>query len=204
MDPVNGPAIDLDAWGEILSAYGDVSAAVAKAFAGPPPDLAALSALIRRRLDALRRRLPGGQEAAMPPLAFLLDEKILAQLDTTGLELTWPLLGRALADTDFGGDVFFHKADDLRAAAQPSALVIQVYLFCLDEGFAGRYADDPEALADYRKQLFAKLSAVPPPGSPATPPGLPVAPRPRWQFAVAAVGGVALWLTALWAVSARL
>ena len=201
---MSAASIDLDAWGEILAAYGDVSAAIDKAFAGPPPDLVALSALVRRRLDALRRRLPGGQDEVLVPLSFLLDEQVLAQLVTAELEVTWPLLGRAFADTDFGGDVFFKKADELRAQAEPSSLVIQVYLFCLDEGFVGRYADDPEALADYRGQLFGRLAAVAPPGTPAAPKGLPVAPRPRWQFVVAAVAGVVLWGVLLWVVSGRL
>ncbi len=192
--------VDLDAWGEILAAYRDVSVAIDEAFAGSSPAFGALSALVRRRLDGLRRRLPAGKEAVLVPLSFLLDEKVLAQLGTAERELAWPLLGRAFAQTDFGGDVFFVKADELCASAAPSPLVVQVYLFSLDEGFVGRYADDREGLADYRRQLFGKLAVVAPPGPPAPPPRLPVGPWPIWRFAAAAAGGVLAFLGVLWLV----
>lgn len=196
--------IDLDAWREILAAYRDATAAVDKAFAGPPADLGALAALLRSRLDRLRKLLVGGHDAVLAPIAFLLDEQILAQLATTELEVTWPLLGRTHGDTDFGGDVFFAGASRLCGEAEPLSLVIQAYLFCLDEGFVGRYADDPRGLAECRRALFKKLSLVPPPGAPAAPTALPVAPRPAWQFVAAAVAGVVLWLLVLWALGSRL
>lgn len=202
---MNPRLVDLDAWHEIFGAYRAAHVAIEQSLAGPVPDLGGLAVLLRNSLQSLRPHLPSSlKDSLLVPLAFLLDEQILARLAATGLEVTWPLLGRVFGKTDFGGDVFFTRADELVDLNRPPALLIQVYLFCLDEGFVGRYASDSAKLMVYRGKLFQKLAPVPPPGALAAARPFGRGPRPLWQFAALALLGATSWLFMLWLVSARL
>ena len=192
-------AFDVATWNDVVDAYEDVTASIDGAFAGAAamPDLDALFAAVWRRLDALRRGLPGDPDplSVLAPLAFLLDERVLMRLSNGPIErdLAWPMLGRAfaVADSDYGGDAFFERAASLGSRSPP--LLVQVYVFCLAQGFMGRYAGDPEGLVARRRELFTKLAAQTAPVATASRPALPTPPRPIWQWAAAAaIGTVAV------------
>jgi len=198
---------DVATWSDVVDAYEDVTVAIDDAFTGgQAPDLDALFATVWRRLDALRRALPADPAplSVLEPIAFLLDERVLVRLAGASIDrdLAWPMLGRAfeVTDSDYGGDAFFERAAAL--GARPHPLLVEVYVFCLAQGFAGRYAAEPDELVARRRALFEKLAVRPAPKATTSARELPRPPRPIWQWALAAVVGAAA-VQGLFALVAR-
>ncbi|UQA56291.1 DotU family type IV/VI secretion system protein [Polyangium aurulentum] len=214
---MNRAPFDSRSWTKIVDAYRDICGLIDQTLGGAKPvaDLQGLFSAIWRRLDELRRSLPEDPEPLdlLAPLAFFFDERVLLRLsaDPVGRELSWPMLGRAFAsdnaaslDAFYAGDAFFERARELNEDSAP--LLVQVYLFCLDEGFSGRHAHDPEALRRERETLFRRLSlrAPPPPTSASTSLASPRAPRPLWHFVIAVIAGAVVWQVILWRIASLL
>lgn len=163
---------DVLVWQTVLDAMEAVDADTARAFTAAEPDLGALYRRTLSRFEGLRgalRRL--GLELTrcdevLRPLAFLVDERVLARLSPASNERQqqWPLVQRGATHELFGGDEFFVLADELIGRPDSSSLVIEVYLYCLAQGFVGRFADTPDELERYRASLWACLKV---PSSPA-------------------------------------
>lgn len=170
---MSAAALDLTVWTAIVGAVDDAATLVDRAFAADPEGLD-LNALFRKvvfRLDALseslRRTLPESRaRQLLAPITFLLDERVLGRLAGRMLdrELSWPLLQREMLDLEYGGDLFFMHAERLGHGPESSPLLVQVFEYCLREGFLGRYADRPDVIEELRASLWARLEAPLPPG----------------------------------------
>ncbi|WP_434047635.1 MULTISPECIES: DotU family type IV/VI secretion system protein [Sorangium] len=185
-------------WAEIVAAHQDAERIIAAAFEdrAARPDLDALRARLRRRLDELLAALspPASEEdavSALVPLVLLLDERVegrLTRLDPDEPP-AWPALQRDLFPAGDGGDVFYEQAGALLRLAAPPPLVVGAYLFCLKVGFEGRLVDAPAQIPRWKERLAARL----PPGAPlVAEPAKPASrkARPRWHHVAAAVGAL--------------
>jgi type IV/VI secretion system ImpK/VasF family protein len=195
-------------WQAILATLDGITALVdatlppAGGDAGPGA-LASLSTEIGARMDALGVTLAAAPnaQAMTQTLVLYLDEHVMAEL-TVPDRLSWPLLQERALPTEDGGDVFYDRLDKLlRPPAAPSML-LEVYAYCLDAGFRGRYDDsddrDKARIAQYRRDIAAVLAPVaatsaPPGAAGAGSPKLPASGRPAAvYYAVTALIVVAI------------
>lgn len=196
-------------WAEIITAMQDAERVIAAAFGDGTkrPDLAALRARLRRRLDELLAALspPASEEdavSALVPLVLHLDERVEVRLGKLDADEppAWPALQRDLFPDGDGGDVFYEQASALLRLPEPPALVVGAYLLCLKAGFQGRLIDDPAQIPRWKERLAAKL----PPASPLTEEPEKAASRkarPRWQYAAAAIGALVVLQLVLLAIT---
>lgn len=167
--------MNLDQWcklGDWHEAVRDSLSQLLPATAGDA-NAETLRALRLRFLDAFERLrtnlLPGLSERdvnqLLLPLVLHSDEKVLSRL-RPGDRHFWPLLQRELYGVENGGDLFYDLADEQLGAGADAQGLREVLLFCLQDGFRGRYGDSPTRIQSYRTKLAAHL-APPPPTSPA-------------------------------------
>lgn len=157
---------DTQAWAAITETAAEMHRLIEETLVpgGALADIDGLHGRLLTALEALGPRLPanqrGGRDAYLAPIAMLFDERILGRLSimSMGSALDWPSLLTAVDGTRFAGDVFFRRID---AMLQPGEvldpLLPQVYLWCLEQGFLGRFADEPSVLDDYRARLWKSL-----------------------------------------------
>jgi type VI secretion system protein ImpK len=133
-------------------------------------------------------------EAAAFALVALLDETVLKSQGAAReawllRPLQLELYGQAVA-----GEEFFDRLERLRRDRQARIEALEVYLACLALGFGGRYnLAGPEALpallADVEREVVAVRGTSPGPLSPHL--------TSEEEYAVAAAGGIPLWLSGL-------
>jgi type IV/VI secretion system ImpK/VasF family protein len=114
-------------------------------------DAAEASALTARGVDDEVKQV-------IVPLAVHLDERVLGRLPPR-FGPVWSRLQEDVIQSDDGGVKFYQNLDELLALPQASTLVLEVYLFCLCEGFFGRYIDEPERIAAYKDRIARRLPA---------------------------------------------
>ncbi|MCK6545277.1 DotU family type IV/VI secretion system protein [Myxococcota bacterium] len=165
--------LDLTLWSAITSAVDEIDGFIEAALGagGGAPDLDALFRKIVFRLDALREALERTLTASkarqvLAPITFLLDERVLGRLAGGSLddELDWPLLQRGVVDLEYGGDLFYMQAERLAHGPDPCPLLVQVFDYCLREGFQGRYADRPDVITALQSALWARMAPPLPAG----------------------------------------
>jgi hypothetical protein len=109
--------------------------------------------------SAFSARVEAEVEKILGPLAVHLDERVLTRLPPQ-LGPSWTRLQESLIQSDDGGLWFYESLEGLlRRPPQAPDLVLEVYLFCLCEGFSGRYIDEPDPIADYKKRIARRLPA---------------------------------------------
>ncbi len=113
------------------------------------------------KLGELRAQLRGqlsDKEAGMVllPLCIHVDELVM-RLFPPSEQAKWPLLQRELFDVLHGGQVFFDFVDERLHMPDTPQLVIDVLYFCLSDGFAGKFRDDPSRLEQYKRQLSERI-----------------------------------------------
>lgn len=87
-------------------------------------------------------------------LAIYTDEDIL----TSGLyprQHVWPKLQSAYLGHKEGGIVFFELLDNTLNQPGTTPLILEVFYYCLRQGFKGRYHQDPARLKYYTSTLAA-------------------------------------------------
>jgi len=154
------------------------------------------------RIKELRSALAAeqGVEHAMHALVLYCDERIMDRLPAY-LAPSWPLLQEELFRRNTGGSDFFRLIDRMLEGEPPPDLVIEVYYFCLADGFEGQYADDPASLEAYKQRLRGRITA-PEPERPAREPAAAPSASPirsrvlYYVVAALAVVVVAVLLTA--------
>jgi len=116
--------------------------------------LADLNRRVRERVVELGKALAqeAGCDDAIKALVIYLDERIMTRLPDY-LSLSWPLLQIAYTRSTTGGDDFYRFAGELRAQPSTPSFVFEVYYFCLENGFVGRYANDLVAIERYQQWL---------------------------------------------------
>ncbi|MEY3212254.1 MAG: hypothetical protein RIT28_2735 [Pseudomonadota bacterium] len=144
------------AWGEVMTAVRAAELALQD-----PRDLGRARAAVAASLKELRHRLSNQLPArptlqALFALAVLFDER--AQATTGARPGQWQPLQLELFDTDEGGTRFFEELDHLLVDPAAHPFVLEVYAFCLAEGFRGVYQNDPEPLQRHRARLLDRIS----------------------------------------------
>lgn len=93
-----------------------------------------------------------GRDLAITALVLYLDERIMDRLPDY-LRLGWPLLQAKRLGSSTGGDDFYRFANELVAAPNTPSFVLEVYYFCLEQGFVGRYANDLVSIEEHKQRL---------------------------------------------------
>ncbi len=110
-------------------------------------------------------------------LSIYLDERVLRRLAANRM-LEWRHLQLDVIHSSEGGDLFYRIVDRLIASPKTTPLVLEVYHFCLRDGFLGRFAHEPGKIEDYERRLAARIPAPPEPAAPPPSP-TPDAPHVR-------------------------
>ena len=89
---------------------------------------------------------------ALFPLTAHYDE-LVKKLTLDIHQSEWPPLQQELYQVDDAGDLFFELLDNALSKPETLSLVYEVYYFCLNDGFYGRYSAHPDRLAEYLHKL---------------------------------------------------
>jgi type IV/VI secretion system ImpK/VasF family protein len=128
-------------------------------------DLVELRSKVRTQLEDLRTAITqqySERDAyyVLFPLTAHCDELVKKLiLDTHQLE--WPPLQQELYQVDDAGDLFFELLDNALSKPETLFLVYEVYYFCLNDGFCGRYSVNPGRVADYLQKLRKHIQLQP-------------------------------------------
>jgi len=124
---------------------------------------------LRRKMRALLGRLakdlsallgPAEAQEVLLPLVLICDELVLKRLPKNARQ-AWPLLQAELYGINDGGEKFFQLIDEKLLQVQPSALLLEVLLYCLGRGFLGRYVNEPAKVLPYKDRLKERLHLHP-------------------------------------------
>ncbi len=74
-----------------------------------------------------------------------------------GDELSWPTLQKELFQVDDAGEIFYETLDDILMKPQALPFVLEVYYFCLNDGFKGRYDRNPGKIEEYKQRLRQRI-----------------------------------------------
>lgn len=163
-------------------------------------DLVDLRAKLRTRLEHLRALLVERHSErdayfVLFPLVAHYDELVKTLiLDMT--QAQWPPIQQELYQVADAGDLFYESLDGVLGKPETLPLVYEVYYFCLEDGFMGRYGANPDRFADYRQRLRERIrpsavEAEAPRWAAAAPRKAPLR-LPNWVYYGAA--GLLLWL----------
>ncbi len=143
----------------------------AQAEEGPPAggalsDIVGVRAEIRTQLDFLRVKL--AEQLAerdcylvLFPIVAYFDEHVkTSYLDEN--QLSWPPLQKELFQIDDAGELFYETVDEILRKPQTIPFIYEVYYFCLNKGFQGKYVDNPVKINDYMKKLREKIPVADP------------------------------------------
>jgi len=119
---------------------------------------------IRTQLDFLRVKLAETLAErdcylVLFPIVAYFDEHVQTRyLDVN--QLSWPPLQKELFQIDDAGELFYETVDDLLRKPQTIPFIYEVYYFCLNQGFQGKYVDNPVKISEYMKKLRGKIPVV--------------------------------------------
>ncbi|MEL6187889.1 MAG: DotU family type IV/VI secretion system protein, partial [Myxococcota bacterium] len=121
---------------------------------------------VRERLTWLRSRLDSGlssreARSVLYPLVIHIDELAGKALGARVSE--WRPLQKDFFDITDGGEEFFARLDELLTKEDTLPLALEVALFCLKDGFVGKYGQYPGKLEDSRRMLGARIPVQDPP-----------------------------------------
>jgi type IV/VI secretion system ImpK/VasF family protein len=172
-------------WQSILSACDDVDAMVARTCALPVPVIAppvlsvvgnaavaaphaqprsqavlVLAGEVRARILRLREELASepSRDHIVLVLVLYLDERIMQML-AEDLCLSWPMLQREWLGSTHGGDELYRILEHVLAMAEPPLALLEVFYFCLNSGFVGRYAGQPTLIEAWKDRLRMAIAA---------------------------------------------
>ena len=75
-------------------------------------------------------------------------------------QAAWPPLQKELFQVDDAGDMFYESLEEILSKPQTLPFIYEVYYFCLNYGFKGRYNDNALKINEYMKKLKAKIAAA--------------------------------------------
>jgi len=124
-------------------------------------ELVKIRAELRTQLDFLKATL---EEQFSERDSYLILFAVVAQIDEViqnrflqKMNTAWPLLQKELFQIENAGEVFYEILDDILLKPQTPLFVKEVYYFCLEYGFRGRYGGNPVKLQEYLKKLETGL-----------------------------------------------
>ena len=89
------------------------------------------------------------------PIVIYFDE--LVQVRYVAAGQAWPTLQGELYQIDDGGVLFYDTLDDVLRKPQTMPLIYEVFYFCINHGFRGRYNDEPVKISEYLEKLREKI-----------------------------------------------
>lgn len=128
-------------------------------------DLVELRSQLRSQLEELRaviteRYSERDAYFVIFPLTAHCDEIVkMLILDTQHLE--WPPLQQELYQVADAGDLFYELLDNALGKPETLPLVYEVYYFCLQDGFCGRYSVSPNRVIEYLQKLQKHIHIQP-------------------------------------------
>jgi type IV/VI secretion system ImpK/VasF family protein len=165
-------------------------------------DLVRAREQIRSQLDTLREKLA---EHLSERDCYLVLFPIVAHFDeivqTTRLDtnrISWPPLQRELFEIDDAGEMFYETLNDILMKPQTLPLVYEVYYYCLNDGFRGRYNDNPVKINECMEMLRMKIS----PATPEHPEAEPERENIKWRILKRWDSPVCYYAGALFAIGA--
>ena len=127
-------------------------------------DIVGVRAELRKQLDILRVKLA---EQLTERDCYLVVFPIVAYFDEhiktcylAEKQLSWPPLQKELFQIDEAGELFYDTVDDILRKPQTIPFIYEVYYFCLNKGFQGKYVDNPVKISEYMKKLREKIPVV--------------------------------------------
>lgn len=120
-------------------------------------DLLELRAQLRTHLEQLRTLITAQHSErdaylVLFPLTAHCDEIVKNRiLETQDLE--WPPLQQELYQVIDAGDLFYELLDNILTKPETLPVVYEVYYFCLNDGFRGRYSGHPDRLEVWLEKL---------------------------------------------------
>jgi type IV/VI secretion system ImpK/VasF family protein len=120
-------------------------------------DLVELRSQLRDQLEDLRitlTQLYSERDAyfVLFPLTAHCDE-VVKMLILDAQHLDWPALQQELYQVADAGDLFYELLDNALSKSETLSLVYEVYYFCLQDGFCGRYNVNPDRVSQYLQKL---------------------------------------------------
>lgn len=120
-------------------------------------DLVELRSKMRMQLDDLRAAITeqySERDAyyVLFPLTAHCDE-VVKKMILESNQLEWPPLQQEFYQVADAGDLFYELLDNALSKPETLALVYEVYYFCLNDGFCGRYSVNPDMVANYLQKL---------------------------------------------------
>lgn len=124
------------------------------------PDLVDVRSQLRKSLSALKARFAealGDHDVyyALFPLVVYVDE--LVQAATRGGTARWEPLQSELYEVDNGGELFYSILDERLRQQETHPVVLEVYYFCLADGFVGMYQGDARKIEEYMARLTQRI-----------------------------------------------
>jgi type IV/VI secretion system ImpK/VasF family protein len=98
---------------------------------------------------------------AIFPVVVHFDEFV--QIASRGESARWEPLQGELFNVSNGGELFFQQLDDRLRQQETHPLVMEIFYYCLSDGFTGKYHDDPKKLDDYKARLVERIRLQPVP-----------------------------------------
>ena len=117
---------------------------------------------IRTKLDFLQAELSEefterDSYFVLFPIVTLFDELVQTRfLDVN--QISWPTLQKELFQIDDAGEIFYETLEEILQKPQTLPFIYEVYYFCLNHGFKGKYNDNPLKISEYIKKLRKKIS----------------------------------------------
>lgn len=128
------------------------------------PDLVMLRAQVRKRLVWLKAKFAEVLSDhdvyyALFPIVVHFDEFI--QVSTRGEAGRWEPLQGELYDIDNGGELFFTILEDRLRQQETHPMVLEIFYYCMLDGFAGAYQQDQKKIDEYRDRLVERIELKP-------------------------------------------
>lgn len=154
------PTDDMDS--SFITPEGDTAAQKKSGLKGEHnEDIVKVRAHIRTQLDFLRAKLG---ETLPERDCYLILFAIVAHFDESvqanylnRSNTFWPTLQKEFFKIDDAGEIFYETLDDILRKPQTIPLVYEVFYFCLNHGFKGKYIDNPVKINEYLKKLRVKI-----------------------------------------------
>jgi type IV/VI secretion system ImpK/VasF family protein len=128
-------------------------------------DLVELRAKLRSRLELLRTAIADKYSErdayfVIFPLAAHCDELVKNTILNFN-HLEWPSMQLELYQIDDAGDLVFELLDSVLSKPETLSLVYEVYYLCLNDGFCGRYSNNPDKITEYKQNLRDHIQLAP-------------------------------------------
>ena len=118
---------------------------------------------VRAHLDLLRAELleelsERDSYFVLFPIVAFFDEIVqTCFLDEN--QMSWPPLQKELYQIDDAGEMFYESLEEILRKPQTISFIYEIYYFCLNHGFKGKYNDNPLKISEYKKKLQKKIPA---------------------------------------------